>query len=290
MNTLKIFVFVFVIAIVSLFVSSNASAIDPHDGNNLARVICGEELNEQKLNEPKTAEGNANAITWSLSSGWTSCYILPNGAIATVSNVDCIQSKLTASFKNGAYVSAFHSLGLNDDNWDSDYADEFDPINLGWAGKIKDVGVDAGVAYWDLHRIFGSPKEDTIYPYINLNKEYAVSKEHTLVPYLGFAFPFPAKSGLYDSGVYIFTGLGHNWAVNNSISLAHKAGIIYDDGACKFDHGYLFNYELYLNYKVNDNLTWNALSLRVVSPLSSFDDYRDGTTSTAVGSGITWTF
>jgi len=198
-----------------------------------------------------------------------------------------IQTDMFISLPRGFYFDVWHSAGLNGTDLSSDYGDEID-YTIGWSGKVKGIGLDLGVAYFDLIDLFEAPHGDLIMPYLEFNKGFDISKNHRLTPFVCFKFPYSAKGDELGHGFRTYLGTKHAWQINPKLSFNQKINLLFDDGACGNDSGVLGQYQGGISWQASKQLTLDLISVKAVTPLTSLSDSRE--TKIVYGAGITYRF
>lgn len=174
---------------------------------------------------------------------------------------------------SGIYLDIWQSISLSHSGRSTNYGNEIEYF-LGWAGDIAGIGVDTGVAYFDLITLFNMPEGDVIQPYIELNKKFDVAGRHTLTPYVRAEYGIPAKGNANEfKGLYVYTGLKHGWQISKNVSVSQKAAIIFDDGAYGADRAWVGAYEISPSYRITEWLSFD-LSGKVIGPFTNVTDGR----------------
>jgi len=199
-------------------------------------------------------------------------YVGDTGVVAY--NRPVSQSDLTITHNpTGIYLDIWQSISLNNAGRSTNFGNEIE-YYVGWAGEITGIGVDTGVAYFDLITLFNMPEGDIIQPYIELNKKFAVAEGHTLTPYARAEYGIPAKGNAKEfKGLYVHTGLKHGWRMSKDVSVIQKAVIIFDDGAYGADRAWVGAYEMSPSYRITEWLSFD-LSGKVIGPFSNVADGR----------------
>lgn len=241
--------------------------------------------------QPKPAEQQTSSDYWfNFSSRVVSQYVGSSGCVASEKPV--VQSEATFWFPRikcipgRAYLDIWHSAGFDSD-LSSDYADEID-YTVGWFAEVEKVGIDIGVSYFDSFELFNGRKGDLIRPYFEINRKFDLTEEHSVTPFFKTDFLISAMGYDVAHGVRSRLGVKHAWQINPQFSFNQKACFVFDDGACGLDSGVLGEYQCGFNWKVNDWLSFEPISFRVISPFSSLSDGRE--TQTVFGCGFSIKF
>jgi len=174
---------------------------------------------------------------------------------------------------SGIYLDFWQSISLSHSGRSTNFGNEIE-YYAGWAGEIAGIGVDAGVAYFDLITLFNMPGGDVIQPYIELNKKFDVAEGHTLTPYVRAEYGLPAKGNARElKGLYVHAGLNHDWQMSKDVSVSQKAAIIFDDGAYGADRAWVGAYEISPSHRITDWLSFD-LSGKIIGPLTNVTDGR----------------
>lgn len=199
-------------------------------------------------------------------------YVGDTGVVAYNRSVS--QNDLTITHvPSGIYLDIWQSISLSHSGRSTNYGNEIE-YYLGWSGEIAGIGVDAGVAYFDLITLFEIPEGDVIQPYIELNKKFDVAERHTLTPYVRAEYGIPAKGNAKEiKGLYVYTGLKHGWQISKDVSVIQKATIIFDDGAYGADRTWVGAYEIAPSYRMKEWLSID-LSGKVIGPFTNVTDGR----------------
>ncbi len=183
------------------------------------------------------------------------------------------QNDLTISHKSGVYLDVWTSTSLKNAGVATNYGNEVD-YTLGWAGEISGVGIDAGVSYWDLVKLFEMPEGDIVQPYLELNKKVELAVGHTLTPSVKAEYGIPAKGNdPLSKGLHVHGALKHGWEISKHFSLNQKAVLTYDDGAYGASRALVGAYEFAPTVKLTSWLSLEG-SAKVIGPLSQVDDGR----------------
>lgn len=114
-------------------------------------------------------------------------YLIKPGKL--VSDKAVLWQNLNLGLPGGFYGNFWQSIGLDDGNIDSNFADEIQ-YTAGWAGGLKNVtGVDLkinmGIDYSDFVKFFNSGG-DMLRGFIDLRKTFALAEKHSLNVMLGY--------------------------------------------------------------------------------------------------------
>lgn len=227
---------------------------------------------------------NAKDFSVTLSTKVWSEYLGANGAIFHDKPV--LQTDLFILLPKGFYLDFWHSAGLNDTDFSSDFGDEID-VTIGWKGTIKGFGVNVGISYFNIVELDEIPKGDVMQPYVGLNKGFKI-REHSFIPYVQAEFPFPVKGGTPEKGIFIRGGIHHNWQPTPILAIHQKVGVAYDSGALGFEETGIAEYNVDTRWDVSKKITLDIPSIKFMTPVTSVSDDRGPTV--VIGAGVTFHF
>jgi hypothetical protein len=197
------------------------------------------------------------------------------------------QQGLTVSHKSGFYLNVFHTGEASSEFLDNEngFASEMD-YTLGWAGKFKGLDLDTGVSYFDMGKTFDR-SSDAVSSFFKVSKSYALKGNQSIRPFIKIA-TYQAVNDEPWQGFRLFTGIGHNWKIDEKLSLGSEISIIYDDGAFGNDSGFIGKLSTSLTYKLNSSCSVTFPRITIYSPLQSLSDKRE--TEIVIGGGLTINF
>lgn len=228
----------------------------------------------------------ASALADSLSVNVKDKYVIGKGI--NVYDGPVVQTDLFVNLPHGLYADIWWSVSADNSDVNGDFGDEVD-YTLGWSGEAYGLTLDANFSYFDLVKLFSTNGGDALNPNIDVSKSFSVGN-HTLTPYVRTEIYVPIEwSADAKSGVHLFWGVKHQWRLTDRIAVNQKLAAFYDTGTfVASDSGILGHYDIGIGWKVRDNFTINAPTLKVIFPISSLNDGR--TTEHILGGGVTLTF
>ena len=187
------------------------------------------------------------------STTWLAKYIGRNGVI--FHDEDVMNSSLAVTLPKGFYLNLFHSVGFDDSNLNSNFADEID-YTLGWSGEVKTVHVNAGISYFDVFKI-GSSKGDIIQPYLYLSKTWKFG-QNSITPIIQLDTFLPVKSKVLKEGLLIKAGISYSYPIFKQLSINLSMNIRYDNGAIAFQKAWLLQNSANLKWSINK---WSSVEV-----------------------------
>ena len=210
-------------------------------------------------------------VTMTLSVDWLSEYVA-DGIVFLDKPV--VQTDLYVTLPHGIYLDIWHSVGLNDGNFSSDFGDEID-YTIGWSGNIKDnLVLNVGIAYFDLVDV-GTFSSDMVQLYAELSTEAEVGNL-TISPFIELEQHWVVGWPGVEGGLQVITGVRHNTPLFlDDLDLSQRFQITYDSGVAGFDSGFIGEYCAGISWQVTDMMSVTPIQLKISSPLGSMDDNRE---------------
>jgi len=217
-------------------------------------------------------------MSFELKSHWKDKYLLECGALCY--DDDVIQSEFIVGFENGLHFGAWHSLGP-DGNWNNNYGDEVD-WEAFWKGKMGRYNVCFGMLYFDVVPIFDLPKGDIMNPFLKVSRDFQLETGKSLTPHAMLTAFYPTR-GFWEKGCFLRIGATLNWDMTKDFLVSQRTELVYGDGAFKQDSGFFADLGLCLSRRLNKNMIWDIIGLRVTVPMTVHDERE---TDTVLSSGL----
>ena len=207
------------------------------------------------------------------------------------SSAPVFQTNVTMGLPEGFFVGSFHSYGLDDNEFSSNFADELD-LYGGWNGSLRDlclksdIQVGVSASYFDLFPL-GEFQGDIFKVEVSAKRPFETSLG-TVTVYGDAEFMTPVNWPEKESGIQVSTGLRHSLSINDTWTVTHGPRVIHDTGAMSFDAGFVGEYRLKLDASVSDSVTLTPLEVMASTPLVGMDDSRE--TRMVFGTGVQLSF
>lgn len=232
---------------------------------------------------PAHAEAGSWTPSWTFSVDMLSKYVGgPNNILLYDKPVN--QNNIRAQWKSGFYVNVWNSQILGTESPVGNAGNEID-YAVGYAGKLGSFGFDISLSYFDL----SAPKlfefrGDIVQIGLELNREFTFD-EHTFTPYLRVE-PSWVTAHAAPFGAYFHAGVGHRWKVNDFLSIADSARVVYDAGVYGMTEGYNARFDFSPVWKLTPELDLRLPYARYFVPLSHYGDGRKN--ELVLGVGLDW--
>lgn len=175
------------------------------------------------MNVPETVAVAPVPVKWSLSETVVDQYVIDNGVV--LSDQPCIQSSLTASWGKGWSANMWWSIGLDDGNLSSTYADEID-LSISWSSQLGWLSVSGSLAYFDLIDL-NATKGDILSPNVELSHSFKVNECVTLTPFVKLdEYLFLPNLSADDGILRVSAGLKTSWKVSECVTLSSRAALV----------------------------------------------------------------
>ena len=222
----------------------------------------------------------ADRIQPTLNMKWLSQDVRPNGAVKY--DKPSVQTDLTLTHPNGVYVGLLDYAGANDADLSSNKGDEID-YTIGYRTAVGPMKLDAGFSYFDSFELWNGSRGNILRCYGDASVPITAG-DHTLALYLRPEFRFPASGAQPEAGAWLIGGVRHRWEIAEFLNFRQGVSVNHDTGFAGLDSGFIGSYEAHVNIPLSKVVSFDAISLRVYTPLSPLDDNRQ--TETALGAGI----
>lgn len=232
------------------------------------------------------ATAQAQNVTTTLSSRVWSKYLINPGFVLHENPV--IQTDLLITLPHGLYVDVWGSKSLDGSLSSSDFGNEID-YTVGWAKKLGNVSLDFGLAYFDISKLFGSPKGDVIQIFGQIDQSFKVAQMHAVTPFLRLEFSArPFGTGASPSeNIQALMGMKHVWDIGPVLSLKQTGQLIYDQGKFFNEAAGIFQYQLNPVWNLSKHLSVEIPNFKLSTPLTHT---RGRGLETAVGAGAVYKF
>ena len=217
------------------------------------------------------AEEN-NPFTATLTSRVWSKYVVSAGL--NLHNKPVLQTDLYVQHSSGLYCDIWWSVGLDGTSPNSDFGDEID-YTCGWTGKAGGLVLNFGVAYFDVHRLFGRPADDVVQIFGEVNHTFPVGV-HSVTPFLRFEYSMVPPGSASDLKPTIEAHVGATFAINlnEKIALAIRPAFMYNSGGLVGDPISLFHPAVSFQVKLSGKVTLEVINLKFPVPLTHTSDDR----------------
>lgn len=242
----------------------------------LMTVILSLALLLQSAWAEQTSTTTTNQSPWSLASGsfetvWASKYLAFGGG-GVIYDKGTIQSELAFNLRNGCYAGLWSSMPFT--GFDKNFGTEID-LFLGWngplsklgvGGKLSDITLDIGVAYYDEPHLATLGADDVVNTHIRLTKAFK-----PLSVYVAWDSYVTMPGSFYTGGHLITVGASKSACFfKDKLSASTSLDVVYDTGGFGLDDGFLLKGNGELGYKLTRHLTATA-SVTYYVPLNLHD-------------------
>lgn len=216
------------------------------------------------------ADGDDFKVT--LSSRVWSKYVV--GAGITLHKKPALQTDLFVLSPWGFYVDIWQSAGMDGTSPNSDFGDEID-YTLGWRGKSGNTGLNFGVSYFDVYKLFGAPKEDVVQLYGEVNHTFPIGN-HVVAPFVRLEYSMrpPGSTARTQASVLVSSGAAHFAPLLNKVSIFNKAWLAYDSGRLTGQEIFLFQSLHGLRWSPTKRITVEAPNIKLSIPITHTPDSR----------------
>ena len=227
---------------------------------------------------------------------WVNKYITPSSG-SVLHDSPSVQLSVKAAHRSGFYFKFWGTGEAGSEllNKENEFGTEID-IGFGWSGHIDELGLDldAGVYYWALGDITEFKDLDTVFSTFSVSKTLEVNERHSLTPFVqGNNFNVVNDKSL--DGFTIIAGVRHVYEMagldlfGQEMSLCSSASVIKDGGAYGNSPVFLFRAGSGINWKLNDSLILQPISVMLWSPMES-TPADDRETVVQITTGFLFTF
>lgn len=225
-------------------------------------------------------------VTATLSSRVWSKYLINPGFVLHKNPV--IQTDLFVTLPHGLYFDVWGSKSLDGSSSTCDFGNEID-YTLGLVKKLGRLRLDVGVAYYDICKLFGSPKGDVLELFGQLDQSFKIAEAHTVTPFLRLEFSArPFGTGASPSeNILILAGVTHHWDIAPIVSVNQTATLIYDQGRFFNEAAGIFQYKLSPVWNLFKHLSVELPNFKLSTPITH--THARGL-ETAVGAGAIYRF
>jgi len=146
---------------------------------------------------------------------------------------------------------------------------------LGWRGKSGNTGLNFGVAYFDIYRLFGSPKEDVLQIFGEVNHTFSLGA-NTVVPFLRLESSMrpPGSTARTQASIYVSGGAAHFAPLHEKVAMFNKAWLAYDSGGLTGAHIYSVQSLHGLRWSPTKRVTIEAPDIKFSIPITHTPDSR----------------
>jgi len=187
-------------------------------------------------------------------------------------------SELFINLPSGFYVDFWHSIGLDDSDFSSNWGDEFD-ICTGWKKDFDDFSLDFYTSLYNVHPIEDWWSGDFIQFTGLISKEIDLDSEsHSLTA--GVKICWVACLDEFEEGAVVVNPfISHVWDKPFDIEcfeFNQKLKTLWNSGFINTESDDLsFMYSANFNWQLKENLTLTAPGVTLLLPLTNAHGYRD---------------
>ncbi len=244
---------------------------------------------DQSAINPKVSYLDGLAPTsFSLTQSYRTKSVFSNGFVGSEDPV--LNTDLFLVTKCGLTLDVWASMPADLSEIGEDFATELD-ITLGWQGKVGDYNLSASIAYDDLYRTLTPEGSDLIVLATEISRDFKfkLRKEGDLMlsPFARVEVNF-TPDGTIHGDALPRVGAKYAWQVNDLLTVAGKAMVVYDPGIAGGDVAWVANVEGSLLWKLGKHAVLEAPFIKYVDPINSLSDGRKG--ELVGGVGITFPF
>lgn len=230
--------------------------------------------------------GIDNKTPWgdvSITSHYFSKYVF-NGFVAYDDPV--VQSDITVAFLNGFSFNFWRSTDMKGKQT---WGDEFD-YTLAYAKSFADFDLDVSVSYFDCYKLLKA-QGDSFDIKCKVSHNWEISEDQTLVPFAEINYYIPVQADGGSNGIVVEAGAKQCYQLNKTFLFSHQLSLLYDTGAYSMDSGSILKYQVGLEARINDNISFDV-GIQAWKMLSSFhEDIRGIDGDQLVGmAGFTFTW
>jgi len=193
---------------------------------------------------------------------------------------DCLRLNLPKDF----FLETWHSYGLDDNDFSSNYGDEVD-LTIGWNKTVGNYMFLFSVGYWNLHPLENWNDKDVLAPIFSVSRNFAIAENHSLSA--GVQFDFIGAINDFDNGaIAILPSITHRWEKvfqSDLISFSHTLGLMWMTGGEKMAiteaDDLTVKYSAGTDWNISKNFFITAPGIIIMAPLTNDSGTRSFVTS-----------
>lgn len=209
-------------------------------------------------------------------------YLGPNGSMYHDKPV--LQTAVSGELPKAFYWEVFHSIGLDDGDFSSNFGDEID-LTVGKTFELSEsLTLDASVAYWDTVDLLSSKPADVAVASTKLSLATGESSSVSLC----FDRYVSTDTSIYASGYKVGLYASFEQEVRTGLTLSLEPSVSYDSGAYGYQKAWVAALDASLAWKLDDRVSIVLPAMSMTRMLSTVADRRK--TEVVWGGGLSIAF